>query len=148
MVQAPPAAPTGQVYISYAPNDRHYAAELASALKAVGLRPWTVDKDIFPGDNWGAELGRALETSAALVAIVSPATIQSPAVNLDLSFTLMGSRYFERVIAIVLDGAGDEVIPWPLAKWTIRTTTSAWSRTCIEIANRLREQLPAPRSNE
>ena len=134
------AAPSRQVFLSYAPPDRERATELARALTDAGLKPWLPDAQIWKGDNWALATGQALEESTAMVAIISQPTGASREVNLDLIFSLGGVQYDRRVIPILLEGAGDDGIPWILAPYVVHSNGD-WSQTCAVVAQRLADRL-------
>jgi hypothetical protein len=96
------AKPAGPIFLSYALRDRAVAAKLAVELRAGGLKVWDPDIEILPGDNWGAELGRALKSAHAMVVLLSPDATDSREVNMDMSYAL-GARHLEhRLIPVYL----------------------------------------------
>ena len=59
---------TGHVFISYAREDSHRVDELHRTLQAAGIPVWRDTADLWPGQDWSAEIRRAI-TDNALVFI-------------------------------------------------------------------------------
>ena len=60
-----------KVFISYAQQDAALAGRVAEALQGDGLEVWNAERNLLPGDNWAAEVGRALEESEAMVVLLT-----------------------------------------------------------------------------
>jgi len=60
-----------RLFISYAHDDLEQVTELAEELRARGHEPW-FGEQLMPGDDWQADLRRAIEASDALVYTLSP----------------------------------------------------------------------------
>ncbi|RMG70049.1 MAG: toll/interleukin-1 receptor domain-containing protein [Chloroflexi bacterium] len=60
-------------FISYKAEDANFVIQLATDLKNAGFRVW-VDRlqGIVTGDEWLAAIGKALENSSALIAVITP----------------------------------------------------------------------------
>jgi hypothetical protein len=58
------------VFISYDHSDVRAAEQVARVLARVGLRPWLDRWEIAPGERWETTLTRALESAAAILALV------------------------------------------------------------------------------
>ena len=50
-------------FISHSHADAPLAARVSEALQRNRLDVWDTDLDVLPGDNWAAEVARALEES-------------------------------------------------------------------------------------
>lgn len=59
---------TGHVFISYVHEDSHRVDQLQRRLEAAGIRVWRDTADLWPGQDWRAEIRRAI-TDNALVFI-------------------------------------------------------------------------------
>ena len=66
-----------KVFMSYSDSDAMLAARVSDALENNGLEVWDPDRELFPGDNWAAEVARALEESDAMVVLLTPAVAGS-----------------------------------------------------------------------
>ncbi len=54
-----------KVFLSHSHTDAPLAARVSKGLEENGLEVWNPDRDLLPGDNWAAEVARALEESPA-----------------------------------------------------------------------------------
>ena len=105
-----------KVFISHATTDGKLAKRVADVLRESGFQVWD-EKSIYPGDNWGAALGEALEEAEAMVVLLTPDSLRSPNVDCDVGYAL-GKRIFKGrlvpVIAAPPDRVPEENIPWVL----------------------------------
>ena len=107
-----------KVFISHAHSDKLLARNVAEALSRSGLEVWS-DADVMPGDNWAEEHAEALDSSQAMIVLLSPASLQSQEVRSDISFALGQQPYKDRVIPVVISSYdlleyGD--VPWVLKR--------------------------------
>jgi hypothetical protein len=49
-----------KIFVSYAKEDREHALKYYDLLLQEGMTPWIDVKHILPGQNWEAEIGKAL----------------------------------------------------------------------------------------
>ena len=56
--------PAGHVFISYVREDSHRVDQLQRTLKAAGIPVWRDTADLWPGQNWRAEIRRAIRGNA------------------------------------------------------------------------------------
>lgn len=77
-----------KVFISHAHQDAALAARVAQALQGSGLEAWDADTNLLPGDNWAAEVARALEESQAMVVLLTPDAIDSVWVLREIEYAL------------------------------------------------------------
>lgn len=106
-----------QVFLSYAPADKNFASRLARHLEHAGFSIWSVDRKVFPGDNWAKEIGRALESSQAMVVLLSPASAADPTVVRDVQFAIGSLDYEQRVIPVMVRPT--QKYPWILERFDI-----------------------------
>ena len=79
---------------------------------------WDTDLDVLPGDNWAAEVGRALEESEAMVVLLTADAINSPNVKREIEYALGAKRYSNRLIPVAV---GDrERLPTHEIPWIVR----------------------------
>ena len=104
-----------QVFISHSDSDSPLAARVSEALRKTGLNVWDPNVNLLPGDNWAAQVGRALEESDAMVVLFTPASISSPHVKAEVAYALGSKSYTNRLIPVAV---GDRKqlqkgeIPW------------------------------------
>jgi hypothetical protein len=60
-----------KVFVSYAREDQGFRDQLIEQLAARGIERWVDEDDIAPAVNWRGEINHGIETTEALVAIVS-----------------------------------------------------------------------------
>lgn len=64
-----------KVFVSYAREDEASAIEVYEWLRSIGCQPWLDQKDILPGQNWEAEIDRALADSNCVLLLMSPNSV-------------------------------------------------------------------------
>lgn len=104
-----------KVFISHSHTDAELAARISNALEKRGFDVWDTDRDLLPGDNWAAEIARALEESEAMIVLLTPAAVDSPWVKREIEYALGAKNYSNRLIPVVV-GDPDQFpksgIPW------------------------------------
>ena len=107
-----------KVFVSHSHADSELAARVSKALRNEGLDVWDPDLNLLPGDNWAAEVARALEESDAMVVLLTPDAINSPWVKREMEYALGAKRYSNRLIPVAI---GDrERIPVHDVPWIVR----------------------------
>ena len=84
------------IFVSYAREDKNFAAELCRRLRASRLTPWQDLRNLRGGDDWQAVIDDALRSAEVLVVVMSPRATRSQYVTYEWAFAL---------------GAGVRVIP-------------------------------------
>ncbi len=108
-----------KVFISYAQPDRALAELAAKTLTEAGLEVWLDVWQVLPGDNPAAALAEALRAADAMVLLLTPHSVESNAVQSELSYAL-GKRSFKgRLVPVYADVARSE-IPWVLRETGIQ----------------------------
>jgi TIR domain-containing protein len=102
-----------QVFISHSNETRDLAKKVREALKRAGLDVWNYEQEILPGDNWAAKMGQALESSEAMVVLLTPEALNSPTVRSDIEFAL-GKKTFSKRLIPVLVGTEENISPQKL----------------------------------
>jgi hypothetical protein len=84
-----PQAAGGQfTFICYAREDQSFVIELASELKARGVRVWVDQLDIRGGENWDQKIDEALYGCSQFLIVLSPAAVGSTEVRGELRTAL------------------------------------------------------------
>lgn len=107
-----------KVFISHALADKDLAHGVAEALRASGFQVWD-ESQMFPGDNWGAQLGQALHDADAMVILLTPHSLQAPNIQYDISYVLGKKDYKGRVVSVLAappEQLPRDEIPWVLNK--------------------------------
>jgi len=102
-----------RVFLSYAQADRALADLLARDIAAAGYAVWS-DRNLLPGDNWAKEIADALESSEAMVVIVSPSAAKSEWVKREVEYAIGSDRYAKRLIPVVVQPTPE--MPWILER--------------------------------
>lgn len=127
-----------RVFLSYGAGDRPAARELAEGLRDKSFDVWTDDL-IAPGQNWAAEVARALDRSDAMVVLLTPSSVKSEWVKREVEFALATKRYESRLIPVVLGGEGTR---WPdKAPWVLKRMTVVQSPSAAEASEQVAEVL-------
>ena len=125
-----------KVYISHVHADEKIARELARLLKADGFDVTYPSENLFPGDNWALEIGKALEKSDAMVVLLSPAAAKSEWVRRDVTFAIGNAQYEWRLIPVSLRPAKD--VPSILSNLPSVLLADDIQSTAALIAERIR----------
>ena len=73
------------------------------------------DLNHLPGDNWAANVGRALEESEAMVVLLTPAAVDSPYVMHEIEYALGAKNYSNRLVPVLVgdpERVSTESVPW------------------------------------
>ena len=103
-----------KVFMSYSHADSALARRLADALRAVGLEVWRDEEQLFPGDNWALQIGRALEETDAMVVLMTPRGVTSRAVMNDVGYAIGDPRFEGKLVPVIPKGDENSVptFPW------------------------------------
>jgi hypothetical protein len=108
-----------QVFISHAARDADLAARIAVQLRGCGLEVWDESR-ILPGDNWGLKLAEALQTSEAMVVLLTKESAHSPNISHEVGYALGNTEYRGRVVSVVAAPPRDPSeteVPWVLRRF-------------------------------
>jgi len=107
-----------KVFLSHSHADSRLAAKVTAALRTQGLDVWDPNAHLLPGDNWAAEVARALEQSQAMVVLLTPNAVRSTHVKREIEFALGAKSYSNRLIPVMV---GDKTrIPEREIPWIVR----------------------------
>jgi hypothetical protein len=73
-----------KVFISYASADSTFASQLAKELRDAKVKVWIAEGGIDPGEAWSRKLGKELQSSGAVILVVSPDSQVSDYVDKEL----------------------------------------------------------------
>lgn len=105
------AAVEPDVFISFASEDRPYAELVKGYLLGRDRSVWS-DEEIGPGENWEDQIARSLEASRAVILLVSPAFLRSPANLYEAGVALAKEQQKEgKVIPIVIGDVDPADLP-------------------------------------
>ena len=91
-----------KLFLSYASGDKDAAQKISEELRGCGFEVWDPEQEILPGADWNVELKNALETSEAVVVLISPEAMESRWVSHEISYVLGERRFRGRLIPVLL----------------------------------------------
>jgi len=106
---------TKQVFLSYAQDDRSVARRLAERLRAAGLRIWFDEWELTVGDSILPRIEQAVATSDLLLVLLSPRSVDSRWVQMELS-SFLARELKDRAITLIPALIEDCEIPPVLAE--------------------------------
>lgn len=86
-------------FISYSRTDSEFAQDLANNLTQSGVKIWLDTQDIKPGRVWDDALEDALRSSAGLIVVLTPASINSPFVKKEIVFAQNNNKEIYPILA-------------------------------------------------
>jgi parallel beta-helix repeat protein len=89
---------TGHVFISYSRTDRPYVEKLAAHLSRAGIPVW-YDYEIVAGDRFASVLQAQIDTCAAFLVVLTPASVESAWVYREVSHAIHREK---RVLPLLL----------------------------------------------
>lgn len=103
-----------KVFISYATQDEALATRLVASLESAGLDAWYKKREIMPGDNWAEKIAAGLKESNAMVVLLTPAALESDAVQNSISYALGEKSFSKRLIPVIVDAEDfpADRVPW------------------------------------
>ena len=107
-----------KVFLSYAHNDSFLAKEITYALEERGLDVWNAEMQILPGDNFAEKTSEALKESDAMIVLITPESLNSKNVLMEIGFALGNISYDRRVIPVLV--GSEENISWKNIPWILR----------------------------
>ena len=75
-----------EYFISYSREDADFVGELDKDLRDAGISTWRDAKRLEPGDVWDEGLADGIAGSAAVILVISPASVRSPWVKQEVSY--------------------------------------------------------------
>lgn len=89
------------LFISYSRRDAEYAMQLRKYMTNNGFNVW-IDDAIEHGDDWFQQINEAIESSAAVLVIMTPESEKSEWVHKEI---LLAKRYQKPIFPLLLEGA-------------------------------------------
>ncbi len=124
-----------QIFMSYARPDQEFARRLATLLTESGFKVWIDFENVYPGENLFKAVGEALETSQAMVVVISPEAIKSSYLTAEIGFGISSVSYKDRLFPVMVEPTDE--IPPVLKKLNLISAHGDASLACQEIVHRL-----------
>jgi len=103
-----------EVFLSHSSKDRHFAEKIAAVLRDHGVPVWYSATNIVGAQQWQDEIGKALARCDWFLVVLSPHSIKSKWVKLELAYALNAARFDNRIIPISYKPYNHEDLPWTL----------------------------------
>ena len=94
--------PNASVFLSHSSQDKIFARRLSEDLKRHGAKVWLDEAALEPGGHWKKELDQAIASSDFVIAVLTPASVDSSWVRYEIEQTLALSEREGRVKLIPL----------------------------------------------
>ncbi len=104
-----------KVFISHSHKDNTLAEKVARTLKAAGMDTWYDKWEIMPGENWAEKMAKGLRESNAMVVLISPDSLESEKVRMDIDYALSQITFKNRLIPVLIGNQGNfpsYKVPW------------------------------------
>ena len=88
------------VFISHSFTDARLAKRVADKLKDHGFHVWD-ETQVLPGENWAESLSQALESSDAMVVLLTPNSVKSTNLSHEIGYALGKKQYKGRLIPVM-----------------------------------------------
>lgn len=128
------------VFLSHSSQDKRWADELTAKLKSLDVPVWNADWELLPGQNVALQTGKALEHSNALVVLISPSAVNTPAVRNEIDYALVNERFEDRLIPVIVKTA--KRMPWILEE----LDPIQLHNDCDQAARRIKKALDRKRA--
>ena len=125
---------TVRVFISHSDKDQAWANQIAQRLKEAGLQVWDAADELYPGDNWHLEIGKALAAANAMIVLVSPAAAESKMLREEISYAIGVKKFKDRLIPVIVKPTSK--MPWILK--TMRPEKGSPEEVSKRIIQRLK----------
>ncbi|WP_161785536.1 toll/interleukin-1 receptor domain-containing protein [Palleronia rufa] len=124
------------VFLSYARKDAAVMETLRDTLVAEGFDVLTDTKDILPGENWKARIGRMIRAADAVVFVMSDASLGSEICDWEVR---VSAEYGKRILPVVIEDSIGARVPQRLQELNYLFMRSEMERR--ENLRRLTESL-------
>lgn len=116
---------------------------MADRLEAKGHSVWLPEKDLLPGENWARATDSALSHAEVMVALVSPAAVESEFVSREWQYALGEERFAHRLIPIEIKETAAR--PWIFERLNL-VQASTPMRAALAVENALATLDKRPRA--
>jgi hypothetical protein len=132
-----------RVFLSHSAETTDLAHEAAKTLREQGLDVWLAEEQILPGDNYAALIAEALESSDAMIVLLSDKPTISSMSSYEMSYALGDRKYKNKVFPLVVTtktafAIPSSLVPWIYRPWTRTTSPAALVKELRRIARLLR----------
>lgn len=106
--------PPKEVFLSHSSLDGSFADSIADTLRSHGIPIWYSSTNILGAQQWHDEIGEALERCDWFIVILSPNSVQSKWVKMELLFALNNNQYDNKIIPVLYQSCDVKRLSWTL----------------------------------
>jgi hypothetical protein len=125
-----------EAFLSHSDVDRAFVTRLARVMRKHGIGAWYSKAHILTGEQWHDRIGAALGRCDWFVIVLSPASVKSKWVKLELMYALQERRYDERILPILLKTCEYRRLSWTLGSFEYADFTTGFARGCRDLFRR------------
>src|SRR5215207_1832345 len=103
-----------EIFLSHSSSDRDFADSIADTLRNHGIPVWYSSTNILGAQQWHDEIGEALERCDWFIVILSPNSVQSKWVKMELLFALSSNQYDDKIIPVLYQSCDIKRLSWIL----------------------------------
>ncbi len=91
---------------------------MATELQRHGIAVWSDERNLFPGKDWAGSTKSALESSDAIIAILSKHSYSSSRVRSELEQALFDEKFKGKFLPVMIGSESENFsrLPWILSK--------------------------------
>jgi|GEM_PF-5807288 len=106
-----------KVFISYTSRDKEIARELSMELNKNNIYTF-IDESLIPGSKIKRNISKSLESSDAIIAILSKHSFSSEWVRKELDEALFNEKFKDKFFPVLLSNSAEDLsrLPWVLQK--------------------------------
>ncbi len=106
--------PPKEVFLSHSSDNKDVTEKIASTLRNHNIPVWYSDTNIKGAQQWHDEIGKALRRCDWFMLLLSPSSVNSRWVKMELGYALNHSQYDERILPVLLEDCDVESLSWTL----------------------------------
>jgi hypothetical protein len=122
-----------ELFFSHAHDDAEFAMRVVTALREHGIRVWYAPHEILGAQQWHDEIGSALARCDWFVVLLSPRSVQSKWVKLELLYALRSDRYDDRILPLLMEDCDIDMLSWTLGGLQNVDFRSDFETACREL---------------
>lgn len=106
------------VFISHTASDKDIAIAVATELQNHGVSVWSDERNLLPGQNWAESTESVMESSDAIIAILSKHSFSSSWVRSELEQALFNEKFKGKFLPVMIGSESEDLsrLPWVLSK--------------------------------
>ena len=123
------------VFLSHGLAETGLAQELAEALSHLGLHVSEPSTRVLQGDNFASAIASALKSASGMVVILTPNSVKSPLLQLEIAYALKRPRFKNKVVPVITGKISS--YPWILRQMKPVPFGRDLSAMASDVAKRL-----------